>query len=143
MGISPQGSQALEAHLAQYKNADSFQTEYSSASVVPPEVREHIPSGSSIIEEDAVMEEFGRTYRGYEAGKYFLPIDPVMSLLPATFPHLLVNVRKPEQDRLDFQHALLLKLFGKLACAPMAKQPHYVLDVATGTGYRLWTLVSS
>lgn len=80
-----------------------------------------ITSGGSIVEPDAVADEDGRQYHGYKEGKYFLPNDP------------------DEQDRLDFQHAIIMLLLdGKYAIAPMTETPKYVMDVATGTG--IWAL---
>ncbi|KAK8087532.1 S-adenosylmethionine-dependent methyltransferase, partial [Apiospora hydei] len=79
-------------------------------------------SGASVTEPDSVAWENGRTYHGYKEGKYYLPNDA------------------KEQDRLDVQHAgMLLLLDGKLAVAPLAKEPgSNLLDVATGTG--IWAL---
>ncbi|KAF2179821.1 S-adenosyl-L-methionine-dependent methyltransferase [Zopfia rhizophila CBS 207.26] len=68
----------------------------------------------------ALVEEFGRTYHGYKAGKYILPND------------------KKERDRLDLQHVLfLMTIDGKLSLAPL-ENPRHVLDIATGTG--IWAM---
>ncbi|KAK0724185.1 S-adenosyl-L-methionine-dependent methyltransferase [Lasiosphaeris hirsuta] len=65
------------------------------------------------------VEEFGRTYHAYKEGKYFMPNDI------------------PEQERLDLQHSIAVRLFGKLALAPI-KTPKRVLDIGTGTG--IWAI---
>ncbi|KAK3680434.1 S-adenosyl-L-methionine-dependent methyltransferase [Podospora appendiculata] len=69
----------------------------------------------------AFVEEFGRTYHAYKEGegKYFMPNDI------------------PEQERLDLQHSIALRLFGSLALAPI-KDPKRVLDIGTGTG--IWAI---
>ncbi|KAK9426222.1 hypothetical protein SUNI508_12493 [Seiridium unicorne] len=80
-------------------------------------------SGSSVLEEDAVLGESGRTYHGYKDGlsSYLLPNDGA------------------EQDRLDFQHAMMAHLWeGRLVLAPLPRAPKLVHDVATGTG--IWAL---
>ncbi|KAF7563142.1 hypothetical protein G7046_g960 [Stylonectria norvegica] len=65
-------------------------------------------------------EEFGRTWHKYKQGTYFLPND------------------NQEQDRLDLEHAITLKVFeDKLNFAPIEKV-HRVLDVGTGTG--IWAI---
>ncbi|KAF2646826.1 S-adenosyl-L-methionine-dependent methyltransferase [Massarina eburnea CBS 473.64] len=66
------------------------------------------------------VEEFGRTYHGYKAGKYILPND------------------QQERDRLDLQHMIwLLLIDGGLNLAPI-DEPKRVLDIATGTG--IWAM---
>ncbi|KAK3934625.1 S-adenosyl-L-methionine-dependent methyltransferase [Diplogelasinospora grovesii] len=65
------------------------------------------------------VEEHGRTYHRYKEGKYFMPNDI------------------PEQERLDLQHAIATRLFGKLALAPL-QNPRRVLDIGTGTG--IWAV---
>ena len=66
------------------------------------------------------VEEHGRTYHKYKEGKYLLPNDG------------------EEQNRLDLQHHLFVKLVdGRLHLAPI-KTPHNVLDVGTGTG--IWAI---
>jgi SAM-dependent methyltransferase len=80
-------------------------------------------SGSSVTEEGAVVGESGRTYHGYKDGVsgYLLPNDAA------------------EQDRLDFQHAMMGHLWGgRLVLSPLPRAPRLVLDVATGTG--IWAL---
>ncbi|KAH6661193.1 S-adenosyl-L-methionine-dependent methyltransferase [Truncatella angustata] len=80
-------------------------------------------SGASILEEGSIVGESGRTYHGYKEGltSYLLPNDGA------------------EQDRLDFQHAMMAHLWdGRLSLAPLPKAPKLVLDVATGTG--IWAL---
>ncbi|KAF2246213.1 S-adenosyl-L-methionine-dependent methyltransferase [Trematosphaeria pertusa] len=68
----------------------------------------------------ALVEEFGRTYHGYKAGKYVMPND------------------EKERDRLDLQHMLwLLTVDGALGLAPI-ENPRHVLDIATGTG--IWAM---
>ncbi|KAK7936093.1 hypothetical protein PG985_001588 [Apiospora marii] len=80
------------------------------------------PTGSSIYEPDHVVGESGRRYHGYKEGSYLLPND-----------------EQAEQDRLDFQHAMMtLILGGKLVMAPIVETPKKVMDVATGTG--IWAL---
>jgi 2-polyprenyl-3-methyl-5-hydroxy-6-metoxy-1,4-benzoquinol methylase len=66
------------------------------------------------------VEEHGRTYHKYKEGKYVLPNDG------------------EEQNRLDKQHHLFVKLADeRLHLAPI-KTPHTVLDVGTGTG--IWAI---
>jgi len=66
------------------------------------------------------VEENGRTYHKYKAGKYYLPNDEI------------------EQERLDLQNYLFSLTFdGKLALAPL-KNPQQVLDIGTGTG--IWAI---
>lgn len=36
-----------------------------------------VPSGSSIIDVNSVIDESGRSFHGYKEGKYFLPNDAV------------------------------------------------------------------
>jgi hypothetical protein len=68
---------AAGSQLAQYENGGIFETSYSPGPPIPEEVLKHVPAGTSIAEEGSILEESGRTYHGYEAGKYFLPNDPV------------------------------------------------------------------
>lgn len=80
-------------------------------------------SGSSVLDDSAIIGESGRTYHGYKDGltSYLLPNDGA------------------EQDRLDFQHAMMAHLWdGRLVLAPLPRAPKLVLDVATGTG--IWAL---
>lgn len=79
----------------------------SSTSSVRPSVYEYI-------------NENGRTYHAYNAGKYHLPND------------------EAEQDRLDLQHQLFLLSLGDLHLVPISKTPHNVLDIGTGTG--IWAI---
>jgi SAM-dependent methyltransferase len=69
-------------------------------------------------------EENGRTYHGYQDGKYLLPND------------------EREQDRLDLQHHLFTLTFdGKLFTCDVdkgEKQIHRVLDAGCGTG--IWAI---
>ncbi|KAF2467871.1 S-adenosyl-L-methionine-dependent methyltransferase [Lindgomyces ingoldianus] len=68
----------------------------------------------------ALVEEFGRTYHGFKAGKYIMPND------------------EKERDRLDLQHMLFLQTVdGRLSTAPLTS-PRSVLDIATGTG--IWAM---
>lgn len=65
--------------------------------------------------------ENGRGYHKYRDGTYFLPED------------------EREQERLDMQHTMLLKLFdNRLTMAPMEKEPLKALDLGTGTG--IWAI---
>ncbi|KAI1840944.1 hypothetical protein JX266_012880 [Neoarthrinium moseri] len=79
------------------------------------------PTNYSIIEEDSVIEDTGRSYHGYKQGKYYIPNDGV------------------EQDRLDFQHRMFLEaLDGQLSLAPLPDSPRQVLDICCGTG--IWSI---
>lgn len=65
--------------------------------------------------------ENGRGYHKYRDGSYFLPED------------------EREQERLDMQHTMLLKLFNnKLTMVPFDRQPLHALDLGTGTG--IWAI---
>ncbi|KAI0433138.1 S-adenosyl-L-methionine-dependent methyltransferase [Xylaria sp. FL1042] len=62
------------------------------------------------------VNEHGRTYHRYKEGKYWMPND------------------EREQERLDLQHMICLKVFNdRLALAPV-QDPSRVLDFGTGTG---------
>ncbi|KAI0534218.1 S-adenosyl-L-methionine-dependent methyltransferase [Xylaria digitata] len=62
------------------------------------------------------VREHGRTYHRYKAGKYWMPND------------------EREQERLDLQHHICLKVFNdRLSLAPI-QEPARVLDFGTGTG---------
>ncbi|KAI0206641.1 S-adenosyl-L-methionine-dependent methyltransferase [Astrocystis sublimbata] len=62
------------------------------------------------------IHKHGRTYHRYKDGKYWMPNDA------------------REQERLDLQHLIFLKVFGnRLALAPV-QEPSRVLDFGTGTG---------
>lgn len=65
------------------------------------------------------IEEHGRTWHRYHEGKYFMPNDI------------------PEQERLELQHSISVRLFGGLSLAPIDR-PNRVLDVGTGTG--IWAI---
>lgn len=65
------------------------------------------------------VEEHGRTWHRYHEGKYFMPNDI------------------PEQERLDLQHSISVRLFGGLYLAPI-ERPGRVLDIGTGTG--VWAI---
>ncbi|KAI1080336.1 methyltransferase domain-containing protein [Whalleya microplaca] len=66
------------------------------------------------------VEENGRTYHRYKEGRYWMPND------------------EQEQQRLDLQHMICIKVFrGQLALAPI-ENPGRVLDIGTGTG--LWAI---
>lgn len=42
-----------------------------------PEELIRVPTGQSVLDADHVVEDFGRTYHGYKAGKYLIPNDAV------------------------------------------------------------------
>ncbi|KAJ0117353.1 methyltransferase domain-containing protein [Diaporthe amygdali] len=65
------------------------------------------------------VEEHGRTWHRYHEGKYFMPNDI------------------PEQERLELQHSISVRLFGGLSLAPI-ERPNRVLDIGTGTG--IWAI---
>lgn len=65
------------------------------------------------------VEEHGRTWHRYKEGKYFMPNDIT------------------EQERLELQHSISVRLLGGLYLAPI-EQPHRVLDLGTGTG--IWAI---
>ena len=72
----------------------------------------HVPTGSTVPDPNSVVGESGRSYHGYKEGSYLLPNDA------------------PEQDRLDFQHAITtFQLDGRLALAPLPEAPQLVLDL--------------
>jgi hypothetical protein len=80
--MADQAQSSEESHLSTFHNWALFRSDYvAERPLVPDEVARHVPTGTSVIAEDAVMEESGRTYHGYEQGKYFLPNDPV-KLIP-------------------------------------------------------------
>lgn len=67
------------------------------------------------------VSENGRGYHKYRDGSYFLPED------------------EKEQERLDMQHTMMLKLFdNKLSLVPFEKDPLHALDLGTGTG--IWAI---
>lgn len=67
------------------------------------------------------VSENGRGYHKYRDGSYFLPED------------------EREQERLDMQHTMMLKLFdNKLIMAPINKELSHALDLGTGTG--IWAI---
>ncbi|KUJ09365.1 S-adenosyl-L-methionine-dependent methyltransferase [Mollisia scopiformis] len=82
-----------------------------------------MPGSSTVSLRESVfnyIEENGRTYHAFHAGKYVLPNDEV------------------EQERLDLQHHLfVMTMNNKLHLAPL-KNPQNVLDIATGTG--IWAI---
>ncbi|KAH8658298.1 S-adenosyl-L-methionine-dependent methyltransferase [Xylariales sp. PMI_506] len=87
-----------------------------------PEELRRIPTGTSTLDVESVVGEFGRTYQNFRDGKYLFPNDGA------------------EQDRLDFQHAAFSILIGgpgTLFLAPV-KNPKHALDIATGTG--IWAI---
>ncbi|OLN81544.1 Phosphoethanolamine N-methyltransferase [Colletotrichum chlorophyti] len=66
-------------------------------------------------------EEYGRRYHAFREGSYQYPND------------------EREMDRLDFNHALVLKTIGKPFLAPIEEDKvHHVLDIGTGTG--IWAM---
>ena len=75
-----------------------------------------VSASSSIFD---FVEEHGRTWHRYHEGKYFMPNDI------------------PEQERLELQHSISVRLFGGLSLAPIDR-PNRVLDVGTGTG--IWAI---
>ncbi|KAF6817144.1 hypothetical protein CSOJ01_02564 [Colletotrichum sojae] len=70
--------------------------------------------------------EYGRRYHAFRSGSYFAPNDEFSS--------------KEECDRLDFNHALILKaLDGRLYLAPLEQAKiNRILDIGTGTG--IWAI---
>jgi hypothetical protein len=129
--------------LLHFHNWSNFETEQKEHPGVPEEVLRHERDSAersttnSIVPQDAILGDSGRTYHAYEEGKYFLPNDPVIIIPPMCFTEF-ANSQETEQDRLDLQHATIMRLLGRLSCAPMSEPPKYVLDVATGTG--IWAL---
>jgi hypothetical protein len=83
------------------------------------------------------IEENGRTYHKFKAGKYLLPNDEV-SKASDTSRSLLTQNSRLEQDRLGLQHLLFpLTLDGHLHLAPIENLSggiYNVLDVATSAG---------
>lgn len=75
-----------------------------------------VSASSSIFD---FVEEHGRTWHRYHEGKYFMPNDI------------------PEQERLELQHSISVRLFGGLSLAPIDR-PNRVLDIGTGTG--IWAI---
>lgn len=65
------------------------------------------------------VEEHGRTWHRYHEGKYFMPNDIT------------------EQERLDLQHSISVRLLDGLYLAPLDR-PNRVLDLGTGTG--IWAI---
>ncbi|CZR62967.1 uncharacterized protein PAC_12864 [Phialocephala subalpina] len=82
-----------------------------------------MPGSSTVSLRESVfsyVEENGRTYHAFHAGKYIGPND------------------EEEQERLDLQHHLfVMTMNNKLHLAPITN-PQNVLDIATGTG--IWAI---
>ncbi|KAH7381937.1 S-adenosyl-L-methionine-dependent methyltransferase [Cadophora sp. MPI-SDFR-AT-0126] len=82
-----------------------------------------MPASSTVSLRSSVyeyIEENGRTYHAFNAGKYIGPNDEI------------------EQERLDLQHHLfVMTMDSKLHLAPI-ENPQHVLDIATGTG--IWAI---
>lgn len=67
------------------------------------------------------VEENGRTYPAYGKNAYGLPVD------------------EEEQERNDLQHCKFMLLLGdKLHLAPIAEEPHRILDLGCGSG--IWAI---
>lgn len=82
-----------------------------------------LPESSTVSLRESIfdfIEENGRTYHSFNAGKYIGPNDEI------------------EQERLDLQHHLfVMTMDNKLHLAPLTN-PQNVLDIATGTG--IWAI---
>jgi hypothetical protein len=101
------------AQMGQFQNRGLFGAEEVRA--IPREVLDHIPAGPSVIEEGSQLEEeSGRSYHGYEAGKYFLPNDPV-SHTTLLLEHWL-NV--PRQSRTVWTCNMRLFFFSSMGNLP-------------------------
>lgn len=105
-----------EAPAAEAIQADDSQTDVDSG--IGSDQSIYIDSiRSSILES---LKENGRVYYKFRSeANYILPED------------------EREQERLDLQHAIALKAFGKLALAPY-EDLHSELDLGTGTG--IWAI---
>lgn len=107
------GSLGVQFDAGSFVNSAAFNTTFYG---VDHENINRVPTGSSVIDNESVSDDSGRTFHRYKEGKYFLPNDAA------------------EQDRLDMQHAAITRMFhGRLHWAPV-KDPKHVLDIATGTG---------
>lgn len=69
--VMPVDATATE-QLGFYEPESSSSTGYS----IPPELI-RVPTGGSVIDEQSVVGDFGRTYQAYKEGRYFLPNDAV------------------------------------------------------------------
>ncbi|KAI0132109.1 S-adenosyl-L-methionine-dependent methyltransferase [Xylariales sp. AK1849] len=110
MAYQPSDAESeAEVHLAIRRDSAISAISYQSISTLTESVN---PAVYEFVEEN------GRTYHSYKAGKYFLPND------------------RPEQARGAIEHQLFrLTLRDKLYLAPI-EELHNVLDIGTGTG--LW-----
>ncbi|KUI61570.1 Demethylmenaquinone methyltransferase [Cytospora mali] len=97
----------------------SIDTDSSDADSALGSVRAQSSSMSASSSIFDFVEEHGRTWHRYHEGKYFMPNDI------------------PEQERLDLQHSISVRLFGGLYLAPV-DHPNRVLDIGTGTG--IWAI---
>ncbi|KAI1870348.1 uncharacterized protein JN550_005276 [Neoarthrinium moseri] len=85
-----------------------------------PEELDRIPSGSSVLDAESVVGDFGRTYHQFKQGRYLLPNDGA------------------EQDRLDFQHAGMTVLLGGEHYLAPVSNPKHAIDIGTVTG--IWAI---
>jgi hypothetical protein len=66
------------SNVAMYAPHGFYTPEFLSASKYDiPEELIRVPTGHSVLDTDHVVEDFGRTYHGYKAGKYLIPNDAV------------------------------------------------------------------
>ncbi|KAI1635810.1 hypothetical protein F4809DRAFT_663659 [Biscogniauxia mediterranea] len=68
------------------------------------------------------VEEHGRTYHRYKEGRYWMPND------------------EKEQQRLELQHMICLKVFREQLALTLVQNPTRVLDFGIGTGTRTWAI---
>lgn len=115
----PRGSDSASLNASSFSVDLSIDTDSSDADSALGSLRGASSSMSATSSIFDFVEEHGRTWHRYKEGKYFMPND------------------LSEQERLELQHAISLRLLGALYLAPVA-QPHRVLDLGTGTG--IWAI---
>jgi hypothetical protein len=94
----------------------------------------------------SVMEypyENGRRYHAFGSDRCFIPNDEVLAthlaMIYFSFCRISNLVDQLKSDRLDLSsHMLSLLLNGGLHWAPIGQNPHWILDLATGTG--IWAI---